>query len=66
MAYDPLRDEGIQYAQALLAAGVPVELHMFPGTFHGSAMVATAQITQRELDDGIAAMRYALGLPPVS
>jgi acetyl esterase len=65
MAYDPLRDEGIQYAQALLAAGVPVELHVFPGTFHGSAMVTTAQVTQRERADGMAAMRYALGLPPV-
>jgi acetyl esterase/lipase len=60
MEFDPLRDEGIAYAQALLAAGVPVELHLFPGTFHGSVGVSDAEVSRRELAEEVAVLRRAL------
>ena len=62
MEFDPLRDEGINYALKLLAAGVSVELHSFPGTFHGSAIVTTAAITRREGAERMTVLRRALGL----
>jgi len=60
MQFDPLRDEGIAYALALQAAGVPVELHLFPGTFHGSSTVRDALVSRREIDEKVAVLRKAL------
>ena len=59
---DPLRDEGIIYALRLLQAGVSVELHQFPGTFHGSALVASATISRRAQRESVTVLRRALGV----
>jgi acetyl esterase len=59
---DPLRDEGILYGLRLLQAGVSVELHQFPGTFHGSAMVMSAAISQRAQKESTIVLRRALGI----
>jgi acetyl esterase/lipase len=58
--FDPLRDEGIAYAQRLAQAGVATELHLYPGTFHGSELVAAARISRRMQADGLAALRAGL------
>ena len=60
-SFDPLRDEGIDYAQRLTQAGVATELHLYPGTFHGSSGVfPQAAISQRIDADYVAAIRRAL------
>ncbi|MET8998248.1 alpha/beta hydrolase [Amycolatopsis sp. NPDC004169] len=59
--FDPLRDEGIAYAQRLAHAGVPVELRLYPGTFHGSSMVETAEVSRRMFADELDALRRGLG-----
>ena len=60
MEFDPLRDEGIIYAMRLMEAGVSVELHSFPGTFHGSALVRTAAVSKRANVELLEALRRGL------
>jgi acetyl esterase/lipase len=62
MEFDPLRDEGILYALAMLQAGVQVELHQYPGTFHGSAMVPTAAVSRRGAAEALEVLRRGLGV----
>ena len=62
MEFDPLRDEGIIYALRMMEAGVSVELHSFPGTFHGSAAVATAAVSRRAHHELLVALRRGLGI----
>ncbi|MFJ8214514.1 alpha/beta hydrolase [Streptomyces sp. NPDC096033] len=57
---DPNRDEGIEYALRLLRAGVSVELHQWPGTFHGSQAILSAEVSQRQIDGLGGALRRAL------
>ncbi|MEU5429365.1 alpha/beta hydrolase [Streptomyces olivoreticuli] len=56
----PNRDEDLAYALRLLQAGVSVELHQWPGTFHGSQAILSAEVSQRQNAELGAALRRAL------
>lgn len=57
--YDPLRDEGYDYARALMNAGVQVGLIQYPGTIHGFDSYRMTSVGQRALSDQILALRRA-------
>lgn len=58
--FDPNRDEAIEYGLRLLQARVPVELHQWPGTFHGSTAALSAKVSQRQMAELCAVLRRGL------
>lgn len=60
MEFDPLRDEGYELGRRLLQDGVPLELHLFPGTFHGSSALHYAEVSRREAAEEIAVLARRL------
>lgn len=59
--FDPLRDEGMEYARRLSQANVPTELRGYAGTFHGSSMISDAAVTRRMAADELEDLRRGLG-----
>jgi len=59
-AFDPLRDEGEAYAEALHAAGTPVTLRRFPGFIHGFINAAGVSRTARDALVEIAGVTRAM------
>jgi acetyl esterase/lipase len=57
-AEDLFRDENIEYARRLMAAGVACELSVYPGMFHGSDSLAPQAAVSRRLERGFI---HALG-----
>jgi acetyl esterase/lipase len=54
-------DENIEYAQRLIQAGVPTELHVYPGAFHGFDLFApSARVSKQFKADRDAALKRAL------
>jgi acetyl esterase/lipase len=58
--HDPLRDEALSYATRLLQAGVPVDLHNYPGTVHGFDFLVEAEISARAIREGVEAFKRAM------
>lgn len=59
--HDPLRDDGIRYAELLTAAGVPVELHNAESLVHGFiAYAGVVPIATEATERGLRALRTAL------
>ena len=59
---DLFRDEDIDYAQRLMAAGVPTDLEVYSGMCHGGeGFVPTAALSQRMRNGYLEALKRAIG-----
>ncbi len=57
--FDPLRDEGKNYADALKENGIEVEFVQTKGTIHGYDMNAASDITKGNLEKRVSALKKA-------
>lgn len=65
-ALDLFLDEDMDYARRLMRAGVPTELHVYPGAYHGYQAIPDAWMSQAEQRNGVDALRRALRRTPAS
>lgn len=56
---DLFLEENIEYARRLIRAGVPTELHVYPGAFHAFPMIAEAKVSQSFIRDYLNALTRA-------
>jgi acetyl esterase/lipase len=59
-ALDLFVDEDVDYAARLIRAGVPVELHVYPGGYHAFDIFADGPVSQQARRDSHEALRRAL------
>ncbi|WP_235538609.1 alpha/beta hydrolase [Sphingomonas sp. Root710] len=55
-------EENLEYARRLTRAGVPVELHVYPGAYHGFELIAGASVSSRALRDSEEALRRSMSV----
>jgi triacylglycerol lipase len=60
-ALDLFLEEDLDYARRLIRAGVPTELHVYPGAPHGFTFIPTAQVSKTFARDSMAALARAVG-----
>ncbi|MGA8708883.1 MAG: alpha/beta hydrolase [Steroidobacteraceae bacterium] len=59
---DLFLEEDIDYATRLMQSGVPTELHVYPGAYHGFDLEPAAQVSQAMRRDRLNALRRALAV----
>jgi acetyl esterase/lipase len=59
-ALDLFLEENLDYAKRLVEGGVAVELHVYPGAFHGFRRVNNARVAQSAARDSLDALRQVL------
>jgi len=59
-ALDLFLEEDIEYARRLMRAGVPTELHVYPGAYHGFDLTPGAAVSQAMVRDRMNALDRAL------
>ena len=60
-ALDLFLEEDLDYARRLIRAGVPTEVHIYPGAPHGFMMIRDADISRTFANDSLAALAKAAG-----
>ena len=50
----------MEYARRLIRAGVPTELHVYAGAYHGFHFASDAKVTMAARRDSVAALGRAL------
>ncbi|HEX4179395.1 MAG TPA: alpha/beta hydrolase [Caulobacteraceae bacterium] len=61
-ALDLFVEEDMDYARRLIRAGVPTELHIYPGAPHGFMFAQDAGVSKTFARDSMAALKRALGI----
>lgn len=59
-ALDLFLEEDLEYARRLMRAGVPVELHVYPGAFHAFDIMPGVAVSDQARRDSAAALKRAL------
>jgi len=62
-ALDLFVDEDLDYARRLNRAGVPLELHVYPGAYHGFNLAPDAVVASEARGDSLRALRRLLAQP---
>ncbi len=63
-ALDLFLDESLEYTRRLARAGVPVELYVIPGAYHGSGMIQDAPQSRQVYELRQRALARGLGIAP--